>query len=438
MCIRLAAAACALLGALAAHAADGEAPSRLDVTAEPEGASVYVDGVLQGPAPCTVFGLEAGRHLVRVASPSFVPQHAFVEVKPGVPARKAFQLAEEKGLILVRTDPAGADVKCGGVSLGATPLLVTTLASGRPHSLDISLNGYQTKRIEVRTDGRRPLVREERLALDSGVIECSSEPSGATVVVNGIERGVTPARIEKVPKGLATVTFRLKGYNEETRELRMQAGATQTLALRLKGKAARLKVVSTPESARVFLDDDFQGKTPLDLSSVKPGRHVLRVELGGFADARREIDVENDGAATEEFVLESVLGRIEVITSPPGARVLVDGRAAGTTEAQGDAPKSKLLAIENVSAGSHTVLVRCDGHQDRAFKINVQSRETTQLFARLTRVFTPNILLNTSRGPVRGVLVERDLLGNVTVETAPGVRQFVPVGDIRKISMIEK
>ena len=53
-------------------------------------------------------------------------------------------------------------------------------------------------------------------------------------------------------------------------------------------------------------------------------------------------------------------------------------------------------------------------------------------------MFTPNILLNTSRGPVRGVLVDRDLLGNVTVETAPGVRQFVPVGDIRKISMIEK
>jgi hypothetical protein len=427
---------CALLCALSA--AGQEVPARLDVTVQPEGAKVFVDGRLHGPAPCSVFGLEPGRHLLRVEAPSCVAQHAFVQIGPGEFVQRHFQLAEEKGIILVKTTPAGADVKCNGVSLGVTPLLVTSLASGRSYSLVLSLNGYQTKKIEVRTEGRRPLVREETLSLDSGVVDCSTEPAGATVIVNGVERGVTPVKLENVPKGLATIVFRLAGYEEETRELRMQAGASQTLSLRLKGRAAQLKVVSTPEGARVFLDDDFKGKTPLSLSSVKPGDHSLRVELDGYAPVTRSITMANAGAATEEFRLESTLGRIEVITTPPGAKISVDGRAVGTTAAQGDSNKSKLLAVERVAVGAHTVLVHCDGYEDRGYKINVASRETTQLYARLKRIFTPDTLLDTTRGIVRGVLVERDPLGNITLETAPGVQQRVMAADIRKISAIDR
>ncbi len=430
---------CALLCALSAAAAEQqEVPARLDVTAQPEGAKVFVDGKLHGPAPCSVFGLEPGSHLLRVEAPSYVAQHAFVQINPGAFVQKNFQLAEEKGIILVKTTPAGADVKCNGVSLGATPLLVTSLASGRAHSLVLSLNGYQSKKIEVRTEGRRPLVREEELSLDSGVVDCSTDPEGATVIVNGVERGVTPIKLTNVPKGLATIVFRLAGYEEETRELRMQAGASQTLSLRLKGRAAQLKVVSTPEGARVFLDDDFKGKTPLSLSSVKPGDHSLRVELEGFAPMTRSITLENAGEGTEEFTLESTLGRIEVITTPPGARISIDGRAVGITAEQGDSNKSKLFAIEKVAVGAHTVLVHCDGYEDKGYKINVTSRDTTQLYARLKRIFTPDIIVDTTRGIVRGVLVERDPLGNITLETAPGVQQRILSSDVRKITPITK
>ncbi len=438
MKIHVFSACCALLCALAASAVGQELPARLDVTAQPEGAKVVVDGKLHGPAPFSVFGLEPGSHLLRVEAPSCVTQHAFVQIKPGAFEQKNFQLAEEKGIILVKTEPAGADVKCNGVSLGVTPLLVTSLASGRAHSLVLSLNGYQTKKIEVRTDGRRPLVREEELSLDSGVVECSTEPEGATVIVNGVERGVTPIKLTNVPKGLATIVFRLAGYEEETRELRMQAGASQTLSLRLKGRAAQLKVVSTPEGARVFIDDDFKGKTPLDLSSVKPGEHSLRVELEGYAPATRTVEIANAGESTEEFTLESTLGRIEIITTPPGARVFIDGKSAGTTAEQGDSVKSKLLAIEKVAVGSHTVLVHCDGYEDKGYKINVTSRETTQLYARLKRIFTPDTVVDTTRGIVRGVLVEKDPLGNITLETAPGVQQRILAPDVRKVSAIEK
>ena len=54
------------------------------------------------------------------------------------------------------------------------------------------------------------------------------------------------------------------------------------------------------------------------------------------------------------------------------------------------------------------------------------------------RIFTPDTVVDTTRGIVRGVLVEKDPLGNITLETAPGVQQRILAPDVRKVSAIEK
>lgn len=415
-----------------------ETPNRLDVTVQPEGARVFVDGKLCGTAPCSVFSLQPGRHLVHVEAPSCVPDDAFVKVGKGEFVQKTFALVPEKGLLLVKTDPPGADVRCNGVSLGATPLLLTSLTSGCTHALDLSLNGYQSKRIDVALEGRTPLVREETLALDSGIVFCTSEPAGARVFVNGVERGSTPVELSRVPKGLATVTFRLAGFRDETRELRLVPGDRQTLAVQLKGLPARLKVVSSPEQARVFIDNDYQGKTPVTFPAAA-GRHELRIELAGHAPLTRTVTLENGGEATEEFRMESVLGRLEIVTTPPGARISVDGKSAGLTRSMGgEAVRSQILGVESINVGEHSVVAHLDGYQDVSRTVTVKSKETSKLFLRLQRIFTPNTEVETIRGIHRGVLVEKDLLGNIVLETSPGVHQTFRLEDIRKVTPLGK
>lgn len=433
----LTAACLVALNALLLFAAP-ETPNRLDISVQPEGARVFVDGKLSGTAPCSVFSLDPGRHLVHVEAPSCVSDDAFVKIGRGEFVQKTFALVPEKGLLLVKTDPSGADVKCNGVSLGATPLLVTTLTSGCPYVLDLSLNGYQTKRINVQLDGRTPLVRDEALALDSGIVYCTSEPSGARVVVNGVDRGVTPIELPRVPKGLATIALRLAGYREETRELHLAPGDRQTLAVQLKGLPARLKVVSSPEQARVFIDNDYQGKTPLTVSAAS-GQHEVRIELAGHAPLTRTVTLENGGEATEEFQMESVLGRMEITTTPPGAKISIDGKAVGSTRSMGgDAKRSQILAVESVTVGEHSVVAHLDGFQDVSRTLTVKAKETGKLFLRLQRIFTPNTEIDTVRGIHRGVLVEKDVLGNITLETSPGVHQTFRVEDIRKVTALGK
>ena len=415
-----------------------EPPPRLDVNVQPEGAQVFLDGKLHGTAPCQLFDLAPGEHLLHVTAPSYRPADEFVQLEPGGYVQKTFSLAQEKGLVLLKTTPEGADVKYNGVSLGTTPLLVTTLPSGQTHIFEFTLNGYQTKRIDVALEGRTPMVREENLVLDSGTVDCKTEPSGATVTVNGVERGTTPVTLTHIPKGLVAITMKRAGYREETRELRLTPGERQVLSLALKPLPARLNVVSAPEQARVFLDDDYQGKTPVTMSAVAPGEHQLRVELAGHAPITRTITIDNGAETTEEFKLSSVLGRLEISTKPAGAKIILDGKAVGTTKAQGDAPRSQILALEHIPAGEHSVMAHLDGYQDVARKITIKSNGTGQLYLSLPRIFTPNTEIETIRGIYRGVLVKKDFFGSVTLETSPGVEQTFKAEDIRKMKVIEK
>lgn len=417
------------------------APSRLDVTARPDGAKVFVDGVLRGTAgegACTLTGITPCAHHVRVEAPGYVAADEIVQVGKGAYVRRNFELQEEKGLVLVKSTPSGADVKYNGVSLGTTPLLLTTLASGQSHTLELFLNGFRAKKVSVQPEGRRPIVVEQNLSSDSGVLKFISEPAGATVTVNGVERGRTPLDVSGVPKGVATVKFHLDGYQDVVRDdLHVSAGEEQTLSVVLKGVPARLTVVSTPEQARVFVDDDYQGKTPTTVGKLAAGAHKIRVELAGHAPMTRDVTLANGGETTEEFRLENVLGRIEVVTTPPGAKVLLDGKAVGTTRSPGgDATRSQILALEAVPAGEHSVAVHLDGHQEVSRTIIVKSKETGKLFLKLARIFQPDTEVETVSGVHRGVFVEKDLQGNVTLELSPGVRRTFRREEVRKTTPI--
>ena len=94
---------CRIAGCLAAFLASmtlSAAPTRIDVTARPEGAKVIVDGVSKGIVPVSVFDVGEGSHLLRIEAPG----HRFVEevlsVKDGDFLRTDYELEPEKGLLL--------------------------------------------------------------------------------------------------------------------------------------------------------------------------------------------------------------------------------------------------------------------------------------------------------------------------------------------------
>ena len=86
------------LCAFSALAAFGNSPTRIDVTARPEGAKVLLDGESKGVVPVSVFNVAAGKHLLRVEAPGRRPVEEIVAVADGDFLTKDYDLEQEKGL----------------------------------------------------------------------------------------------------------------------------------------------------------------------------------------------------------------------------------------------------------------------------------------------------------------------------------------------------
>lgn len=419
------------------------APIRIDITARPEGAKVLVDGVSKGVVPVSVFDVGAGQHLLRIEAPGHRPVDEVLSVKEEDFLRKDYELEPEKGLLLIKTDPPGADVKHSGVSLGVTPLLITSLDTDQSYSFELEALGYQKKRIDVALSGRTPVARSEKLVLDSGIVDCKTEPAGATVLVNGISRGTTPCVVERVPKGYATFVFKLKGYEDEKRELRIAPGDKQLLSLSLMGRPAKMSVISSPEGARVTLDDNYVGKTPITISPVNPGVHTIKAELAGYAPVFKTAVVENGGEVTEMFKFESVLGWIEVTTTPPGAKILLDGKAVGTTSAHRgkkadlSGVKSDVLYLRDIEAGEHEIVAHMRGYADAKRKLTIEAKKGAQFSPRLKRVFIPDTEIETVNGSYRGVLMDSDNPDTYRLEVKEGITQDFRKADVRTIKSLD-
>ena len=428
--------------ALAGVAAEDGASSvlcRVNLTSQPSGASVVVDGKDRGTTPILIYDLTPGRHHVKLRLAGYADADRFINTSDGPFIEKNTVLDELKGLLLLKTDPEGADIQVDGVSVGVTPRLVTNLSVRDAHTVRFRKAGYQDQTISVRFDGRKPLVREEKLVLASGTIDVMSEPAGAVVTVNGVERGKAPLKVTGVPKGRAVVKFQMDGFAEEVRELAINAGDVQTLPVVLKPLPGTLRIAATPDGARIYVNDRFEGKSSVSLTDLKPGDYAVRVEMDGYGTVSRVVTLANGGSASEEFKLSSVMGSLEVATSPAGAQVSVDCRKVGTTKAiDATSEFSAPLVVASLAAGEHRVVVSLPGYADAVKHVTVENQKASQQRVRLRRVFIPDIeVVLTNGNSYKGVLVSNGA-DSIVVEVSLGITRSFARSEIKKVNFIRR
>ena len=429
----------AMLALVAFAQPQDEGPrTRVDFSSQPSGATVFVDGVNRGVTPTTLFGLEPGRHLVKYSLAGYSETCDYVTVNYGFPVAYSEVLYPEKGLLLVRSSPEGCEISIDGISLGLTPRLITSLNAKDAHRMTLSKAGYKPAVFDVKFDGRKPLVRNETLIRDSGLIHVFSEPAGAEVTLNGIVRGRTPVTVEDVPKGQATIKLSLEGFKEEViSDIVVNPGDEQTISRALAVMPGTLFLSSVPEGARFYLNGEFRGEGPLSIPGLTPGDYEVRAEKQGYSPVTRAVTVQNGSTPREEFRLENVMGRLDVRTSPAGAQVYLDGTLIGTTSSNDEnAEFSDVLPIEDILEGEHTLVVRKKGYSEQTRHPKIRSRKTSSARVRLRRVFVPDVEIVTTTGRHRGILVEEtpDL---VILEVTLGVQSGFPQADILSIRRLE-
>lgn len=122
----------------------------------------------------------------------------------------------------------------------------------------------------------------------------------------------------------------------------------------------RIVATSHPQGAKVYLDNVYKGKTPLNLDRVTAGQHRIELVMAGYQDWSSYVSVSPSRTATvsADLIPLPVYGSVSVYCNQGNARVYLDGSYKKRTSA------NKSVEIKKVGEGYHELLITKDGYQD--------------------------------------------------------------------------
>jgi hypothetical protein len=147
----------------------------------------------------------------------------------------------------------------------------------------------------------------------------------------------------------------------------------------------RLLVRSSPGGARVQLDGQDVGSTPVTLRELPYGTHTLRVTRSGYAADERRVVISAVQPAQSVIVdlvrpapgaapaPSQFSAPLIVESRPAGAAVYLNGRRIGTTP----------LTLESVPTGSHALRLELDGYRRWTASVRVAAGQRNRVTASL-------------------------------------------------------
>ncbi len=126
----------------------------LVITSDPPGAEVTVDGRAQPPTPTVLEGLSLHQpHTVVLQAPDRRSVTRTMTPDLWRPAmRLDAVLPPALGVLVIESEPAGADVRVDGRLVGRTPISLAGVALGERHRVDLSLPGREIDQFVVLPD----------------------------------------------------------------------------------------------------------------------------------------------------------------------------------------------------------------------------------------------------------------------------------------------
>ena len=169
----------------------------------------------------------------------------------------------------------------------------------------------------------------------TGTLAVHTNPAGATVVIDGQPRGLTPLRVS-LSAGPHTLDLSANGVNR-TLPLTIAANAEVSQFIEMpKATAAvgQIAVRTDPPGAKVSVDGQLRGVSPLTVTGLAPGSHMVVLE-NDLGSVNENVTIEPGATASLVVPLRApqgapVSGWIS-ITAPAELQVFENQRLLGSS-----------------------------------------------------------------------------------------------------------
>ncbi len=192
-----------------------------------------IDGTLVAPAgtgmyknySTTWYATTDGSHIVYITREGFLPYTSYISACAGKVSYVYYDQAAHPypGRTVAATATTTAPV--------TTTAIPTTMYGGESADLKAALAGKTVPPGSL------------------GSLSVTSNPPGATIYIDGVRQGISPATIPGISPGSHTLTLKLEGYEDLTLPVSISAGSTQYYSSALKTSGSVAPAATTRKSS---------------------------------------------------------------------------------------------------------------------------------------------------------------------------------------------
>jgi serine/threonine protein kinase len=267
----------------------------LSIQTEPAGASILLDGKPPQILPNTFTHVPFGTHQVSAALEDYEPMKQDIDVRRGMKPQIQLKLKpiQEIAALSIQTEPVGATILLDGKPPQVPPNKFTHVPHGS-HQLSAILENFEPISQDIQV--RRGMNPEIRLRLkeiqEIAALSIQTEPSGASVLLDGKPPQVAPATFVHVPFGPHHVSVSQDNYEPLQQEIQVRKGMSRVhLQLKQLQEIATLTIKTTPPEASILLDGKPPESSPNVFTHVPFGSHQLSATLDTYEPVKQDIDV---------------------------------------------------------------------------------------------------------------------------------------------------
>jgi hypothetical protein len=294
--------------------------------------------------------------------------------------------------LYVMSNPPRASIYLDGALKGVTPAVLSNAAPGS-HTLLVRLSGYDDWKSTVTVpQGGTKTIAAVLTENDNKVIRginVSSKPPGAKVLLDSVDKGVSPVTLNNIAAGIHILEIEYPGYNTWKSTVTVPESGIKEVHVNLTPEPAHapgwITVFSKPGNASVTLDGNYVGRTPvnssLNLEEIPPGEHTVVLVIPGFRPSAQKITVSPNLVSMVNATLVSISGpdakgSLIVASDPAGAMVFVDNESRGVSP----------VSADDIAAGNHKVVIRMEGYEEYSVSILVAAGTTRNVTVTLMPV----------------------------------------------------
>jgi hypothetical protein len=277
-------------------------------------------------------------------------------------------IARPEGVVRVISRPAGAQVLVDGQARGTAPINLT-LPVGQ-HTLELS-SGDIKRTVPFLIEQGAVVAQYVDLApvpgTGAGRLDVTSEPAGARVSVDGIDRGITPLALADLTAGEHKITI-ANADAAVTRTVTVVPGAPASVVVSLApaGGSAGWVALKSSLPLQISENGSVLATAGVDRIMIPVGRHQLDVTAPDFG-FRTTVTVQVQAGKTTTVNVAPPNGKLS-INAVPWADVTLDGTPMGTTP----------LGNVSVPAGMHEVIWRHPNFGERRQTVKVSAEASAR------------------------------------------------------------